>query len=217
MRNALGILLLLGAGCSSAGKIEVPDVAVTAAEESEGTRIQFQLNKGNVTAHDFHLKVETGKLKDICRSNDLRRVSVLWTREEGKITCAFPYGQTGEWETGGDLLKDHFTYVFLEAQRTSVKARLSRGAPMRPRLLLSVEIPKKELPAVLVWEGREPRHLVRETSLIIVAFPISDRRVLETGDWKVTLQTKSVKHEFLIGLDKDGTPTAANGYVQRAP
>ena len=57
----------------------------------------------------------------------------------------------------------------------------------------------------------------QENYVQALQLPISDRRVLQTGDWDVTLTTKSGKNDFLIGVDKDGTPTASSGYVQRAP
>ncbi|MHC4938310.1 MAG: hypothetical protein ACYTHK_05015 [Planctomycetota bacterium] len=218
MRYPLGILLLLGAACSTVDhEVKVPDVAVTASEEAEGIRVQFQLNKGSVTAHDFQLEIETGRLVDVCRSSDLRHVSVLWMDDDGKITCRFPYGQTGEWESGGELLKDHFDYVFYEKNGIRVHARIPRGAPMRPRLLLNVEVPETDLPATFQWKGREPRRLTKSSSFIVVQLPINERKVLATGDWDVTLTTKSGKFDFLIGVDKDGTPTASSGYVQRAP
>jgi len=210
---ALLLAVSLLSACAST-EPERPDVSVTAAEDAEGTRVVFQLEKGNVTAHDFHLEVDNGELRDICRSPDLRRVSVLWSREEGTLRCKFPYGQTGEWTSDGDVLNDQFEYVFLDSKLGRVTSRVPRGATMRPRLLLHVEVPKAELPARLVFFGRDPRELVRESSMIVVALPANEKGVLETGEWKVEMTTKAGSTEFLIGVDPDGTPAATNGYVR---
>jgi len=211
----LAFLALLG--CSSTEEQVRPDVAVTAVEDAEGIRILFDLQKGEISPHDVKIEFESGEIRDVCRSPDLRRVSVLWQNDEGKITATFPYGQTGEWESGGAMLSDEFLYVFLDAPLGRVTTRVPRGAPMRPRLLLHVELPKKSLPAQLQWPGRVARDLVKESSFIAVALPISDRGVLEAGAWKLKLTTKSGDAEFVLGVDRDGTPSATSGYVRRAP
>lgn len=217
MRNALVLAVLLLPCCSSTPEDDRPEVAVTAVEETEGVRVLFDLRKGDVTAHEVKIEVENGEIRDLCRSSDLRRVSVLWIDDEGKITATFPYGQTGVWESGGTMLSDEFLYVFHESENGRVTTRIPRGAPVRPRLLLHVEVPKKSLPARLQWPGRVARDLVKESSLIGVALPISERGVLEAGAWKLTLTTKTGTSEFVLGVDKDGTPTATTGYVRRAP
>ena len=131
------------------------------------------------------------------------------------MRCTFPYGQKGEWQSGGATLVDAFTYVFHESDVGRVSSQISRGAPMTPRIFLRVELSKKSLPAELQWVGREPRRLVRESSLIMIKLPDNGKGVLKSGDWKVTLKNKSGNVEFLVGVDKDGTPTAATGYVRR--
>jgi len=216
VRKASKILLLVAAACAGTSEPERPDVAVTAADDVDGVRILFELQEGDVTAHDVKVEAESGEVRDVCRSHDLRRVSVLWTNVEGEITCRFPYGQTGTWSSsGGAKLDDEFLYVFHESERGRVSARVPRGAPVRPALLLHVEIPAKELPATLQWAGREARRLVRPSSFLAVPLPASGG-VLATGDWSVALKTKSGETSFLIGVDPDGTPTATSGFV-RAP
>ena len=56
------------------------------------------------------------------------------------------------------------------------------------------------------WDSRNTAELPRDKKT----------KVLETGDWSVTLDTPSQSLEFLIGVDPDGSPTAASGTVRRA-
>ena len=109
-----------------------------------------------------------------------------------------------------------FVYTFFNGRGASVTSRIGRGAPMVPRLLLHITVPKKHLPAELQWEGREPHHLVKESSFILVALPQNDKHVLSTGDWNVVLRTAKGASNFLIGVDPDGTPVASTGFVRLA-
>jgi len=210
-------LLLLAVACASSDKIERPEVEVTAYREIHGDRVHFRLREGQVSDAPVVLKADGGILRDQIRSSNHRNVSVLWTKGEGKLNCRFPYGQENAFDAQeGSPLSDVFAYTFFTGHGASVTTRIGRGAPMVPRLLLRVSLPKSFLPAELQWEGREPHHIVRDSSLLLVNLPQNDKHVLGTGDWNVVLRTKKGTWNFLIGVDPDGTPTASSGFVRRA-
>ena len=219
--KALGSLLplVLAAACASDDhEIEMPDVTVKAAEETSGTRITFHLHKGEISDKPIVLEPDFGELRDFVRSNDLRTCSVLWVNGNGKLTCKFPYGQTGEFildET--EVLQDRFLYTFLVAPGATVTSHIARGAPILPRLLVRVSLDEKNRPATLQWEGRRVQQLTRKNSLLLLELPRNrETNVLETGDWTVTLRTPVKSYEFLVGIDPDGSPTAVSGTVRRA-
>ena len=201
-------------GCSSFSKEDPPPVEVMACEEADGIRVHFFLRDGEVSAADVKFKADAGDLIEITRSQDLRRVSALWRDGDGLLTCTFPYGQVGEFNYTDEVLEHKFLYVFHQGTNAIVTALVPRGSPVRPRLLLTIDVKKDALPATMQWEGREVRDLTRERSLILVELPRSEKGVLKTGDWKVTLKTAKDKDTFLIGLDPDGTPTASSGFVK---
>ena len=217
-RFATPLLVLFAAACASDDyKIEMPDVTVTSWDEAAGPRITFHLREGEISDKPIEINVDFGETRDFVRSNDLRTCSVLWTNGEGKLHCKFPNGQTAEydWEEG-EPLRDQFIYHFLVAEGVSITSRIARGAPILPRLLITVSLDEENLPAKLVWQGRD-RHLTKMSSRLLLELPRDKKtHVLETGDFDVSLTTPTQSLDFLIGLDPDGSPTAASGTVRRA-
>lgn len=203
-------------GCALFAPEEEDPVEVTAAEEAEGIRVHFFLREADVSDKKVEITADAGQVIDYVRSNDLRHVSVLWKDPDRTIRAKFPYGEEGEFTSGDEVLEHQFAYLFHQGKHSSVTAMLARGAPIMSRLMLTVDIDKEALPATFQWEGRKVRKLVRERSFLIIEFPASKDRVLETGDWTVTLTTKHEKEQFRIGLDSDGVPTATTGHVRRA-
>jgi hypothetical protein len=207
---------LLLTGCALFAEEEGPPVEVTAAQEAGGIRVHFFLREGDVSAKKVMVTADAGIISDYVQSSDFRHVTVLWADRDRTLRAEFPYGEVGEFTADSEVLDDRFAYVFHQGRYASVTSNLARGAPMLPRLLLTVEVDQKALPAEMQWESRAVRKLTKKRSYIIMEFPADKEGVLEAGDWTVTLTTKFGKETFRIGLDTDGVPTATSGHVRRS-
>lgn len=209
------ILLLLLAGCVT-GPESGPPVAVGAAPDADGIRVQFRRLGGQVAVeHTARLDADGGSLGQVLHSPDRRTVSVLWLAPAGTLTCSFPYGGVGRFRAGTPVDGRSVEYVLYAADGVEVTAQVPAACPMQPSLCLHIQLSPDRVPGELVTPNGRHHALAGEWTDRWFALPRDGEGVLAAGDLEFVLNTATEDgHRFLIGVDPDGTPSAVSGFVR---
>ena len=209
------VLLFFLAGCAT-GPENGPPVAVTAARDADGIRVQFRRLGGQGSAeHVARLDADGGVLDQVLHSPDRRTVSVLWRAPVGALQCSFPYGGVGRFRAGTYVDSHAVEYVFFQGEGVEVTAQVPAGCPMQPFLSLHMRLAPDRVPGSLRMPGGRTVVLEREETDCQLALPRDRDGVLAGGDLELSLQTADGdRHRFLVGIDPDGTPSAVSGFVR---
>jgi hypothetical protein len=208
------VLPFLLAACTT-GPERGPAVAVSAARETDGIRVQFRRLATGAGEHRARLAADGGRLAEVVHSPDLRTVSVLWHQPRGTLRCSFPYGGVGRFGAGDPTDPGQVDYVFHESAHARVTARVPRGSPMRSRLALDVHVGADLLPARLETPRGGAFEITVGEARVPLELPRDRHGVLESGDHEVFLHTAGGETlSFLVGIDRDGTPAATTGFVR---
>jgi hypothetical protein len=188
-----------------------PAPEVSAAPGPDGLRVRFRRTGGADPELPPELRAEGGALEQIVVSPDLRAISALWRRPEGRLRCRFPHGGAAVCEAGRLADAEMVRYVFLEAGDVRVTAELPRACLLLPALPLRLHVPEALEPARLVLP--DGRSLRRDGDASLLPLTADERGVLRRGDMTVTVETANGPIEFLVGVDDDGTAAAISGYI----
>ena len=208
-----GLLLLLLAACTStSGK--APPVAAVAVQEADGLRVHFRRAPVGAGGQLARLEASGGALEQVVHSPDRGSVSALWRGAGGVLRCSFPDGGVGTLRADEAAPSRDVEYVFLNVNGAEISARLPAASPMRPVLTLHVRVDAELLPAVL--ELPDHSEIAVDTPEATVLFPLpSDGGALREGDSLLRLRIREGKaFPFLIGVDRDGVPTATSGFLR---
>jgi len=180
-------------------------------------RVRFRRTRYGSGGNPARLVAEGGELVEVVHSADRLTVCALWRRRSGRLECRFAYGGYGVFAADGTLDPEMIEYVFLRAEGCSITSLLPRANPMRPAISLLVRVDPARLPATIRLPGQAPVDLVEEQTRVFYAFPEDSPGTLREGDAEVEILTSDgVRHPCLIGVDGDGTPVAASGFVRAA-
>jgi hypothetical protein len=194
-----------------------PPVEVSAVAEGEDARVRFRRLRYGSAGHLARLRVTGGALAEVVHSPDRRSVSVLWRDRNGRLECRFAYGGYGEFDAGGVLDQRLVEYVFLEADGCSITAVVPHANPMRAILPLRVRVESSHLPAMLTAPGGISVAIESTEQAVPFALPADAENALIEGDFEVEILTSDgTSFACLIGVDEDGTPVAATGFVRDA-
>ncbi len=186
-----------------------------AVAESGGLRVWFRCLKPIESPRSAVLEADNGTLREITLAPDGGAVSALWLKPRGELRCRFPNGGLGSIGHAFPGDAHDVDYTFVTRSWGNVTARVPRGCPMKPILILRVFVDPKYLPGELRLPGGKSAPLTDPVSVHVLDLPRDQAGRLRGGEQMLELRAKSERTAmFLVGVDADGTPTATSGYVQ---
>ncbi len=190
---------------------------MSAVADGEDARVRFRRLTYGSAGHFARLQATGGVLAEVVHSPDRRSVSVLWRDRSGRLECRFAYGGYGEFDAEGVLDASRVEYVFLQVDGCSITAVVPRANPMRAILPLRVRVDVSLLPATLNAPGGISVSITEADQTFALALPADEAGALIEGDFEVEILTSDgASFACLIGVDADGTPVAATGFVRDA-
>jgi len=211
----LTALVALAACASTPG--DFPDVETRAVAESGGLRVWFRCLEPPDGPRAAVLEAAGGRVREVVRSADRGTLSALWLgyAPDDVLACRFPNGAAAR--VGPDHPADahDVDYTFVKREWGNVTARVPRGCPMKPILILRVFVEPGGLPGALRFPDGRTERLVDPVSVHVLALPRDRDGRLAAGEQELELRAADGRTApFLVGVDRDGTPVATSGWVR---